>query len=150
MTDPEKRRDVEKGLARRVPPSAGTPRDKPRDKVDAICKLTGSRGRTLARVRDLTEGGFRIFSPKAYEVGDELAVELLIPGFTELQDFKAEVRWIDMAGSESIYEIGCAFLLTPKSRQTLQNLLWEFHSGNVTELQRKPDAKKTIRHVRKR
>lgn len=150
MPEHEKQGEVDKGIRRRVKPSAGVPRGKPRSKVDAICKITGSRGATMGRVRDLTEDGFRIFSPKSYEVGDVVAVELLIPGFTDLRDFKARIRWVDMAGSGEIYEIGCEFIHTAKTSRILKDLVWEYHSGNVSELQRKPGAKSTIRYVRKR
>ena len=129
----------------------GSPRDKRQSRapVDIRCEIGGLHGAAIGAVRDLSQGGCRIFCNKTVASGEKVALTILITGFATPFDFSAEVMWLDMAGSSDLYEIGLRFVHTPESFNQLRQLLWEMNSGNLPEVQRKRGAPKlTRRHNR--
>lgn len=118
--------------------------------VDIKCEIGGIHGGAIGKVRDLSQGGCRVFSPHSYATGDKVALTVLIEGFATPFDFTAEVKWLDMAGSGDLYEIGLRFHHTPETYNLLRQLLWEMNSGNLPEVQRKPGRGPTTTRHRRR
>ena len=121
-----------------------------RSPVDIKCEIGGIHGATIGKVRDLSQGGCRVFSRHTYSTGDKVAITILIAGFATPFDFTAQVKWLDMAGSTDLYEIGLHFIHTPESFNQLKQLLWEMHSGNLPEVQRRRGAPKLTRRFNRR
>ena len=134
------------GFRRRVERSR--PARSPRVNVDVFCSLGKASGRALGRIRDFTKDGCRIHTPRRVKVGETLPLHIQLPGFSQEFNFKVEVRWIDFAGKGNLYEIGARFVHTAKTQKILKDLLWELHSGNIPEMERKSGERSTQRFTK--
>ena len=72
-----------------------------------------------------------------------------LPGFSQDFNFKAQIQWVDYAGSANLFEVGAKFKLTTRTQKILKSLLWELHSGNLPEMERKPGVQSTRRFTRR-
>jgi hypothetical protein len=84
------------------------------------CEIRGSKASIKVPVRDISLGGLRLASTEHHEVGEVLHVTLRLPVRIELS---AEVRWVKTEDSKNIHTLGCRFVHTDASRQSLKDAL---------------------------
>jgi Tfp pilus assembly protein PilZ len=90
-----------------------------------------------ARVRDLSEGGFRLFTCFPYRQGDPLRISMSIPGFGRRLGLTAEVRWFKAGEDDTPSTVGCRFVHSPLTVALVQDLMAELIAGNLPEIQRR-------------
>ena len=125
------------------------PKRRNRSNVDVFGSLGTGEARAIGRIRDVTEKGCRLLTDRKVKMGEVLPLHVQFPGFSQDFNFKVKVRWIDFAGEENLFEVGTQFVRTRKTDKILKNLLWELHSGNLPEIERKAGAASTRRFNRK-
>src|SRR5437762_9562257 len=109
-----------------------------RRKVDIPCALAGLGGGAEGRVRDLSLGGCRLLSPHFAFGGERLMISLAFPSALPELHVVAETRWSDVAAARDLYLLGCQFVHSDQSRETIQELLRAIESNRAPELGRRP------------
>lgn len=126
----------------------GRPRKNLRIPVAFDVEMGGWKGLAVGRAMDLSQEGIRLRCPRAYAVGDRLALSFTIPGAKERCDVVGEVKWVEPAGSMEQFQIGCTFVHTPQSKTAFAKLLWDIESGSYPEALRDPGGN-TVRRAKK-
>ena len=85
---------------------------------------TDVRKSELSTARDLSEGGARFTSGKAFQAGDRLNFEITCPSFPDPIKVKGEVRWNREIRKGILYENGVQFLnLSPEDQETIRQIV---------------------------
>ena len=91
-----------------------------RVKLVVPCEIKGSKETIKVPVRDISLDGIKLVSHESHAVGDTLKVTLRVPARIELS---AEIRWVQHESAKSHYVLGCRFVHSGDSRQTLKSML---------------------------
>ena len=97
-----------------------------RVKLVVPCEIKGSKETIKVPVRDISLDGIRLVSHESHAVGDTLKVTLRVPTRIELD---AEIRWVEHESAKSQYVLGCRFVHSGDSRQTLKSMLQNMASA---------------------
>jgi len=78
----------------------------------------------LSTARDLSEGGARFTSGKAFQVGDHLVLEITCPRFPDPIRVEGEIRWKRELRKGFLYENGIQFLnLSPEDQEGIREVV---------------------------
>ena len=88
------------------------------------CDIKGVKGKTTTR--DINLDGCVVSSPEAFAVGDTLDLTLR---FTSPLEIKAEVRWVKPDSKNDHHALGCRFVHSDGSQQSLKEALTKMASA---------------------
>ena len=95
-----------------------------RVRLTVPCEIKGVQGK--ASTRDINLDSCVVSSPNSYAVGDKLELTLRFPGKLELQ---AEVRWVKPDSARNLHSLGCRFVHSDGSQESLKEMLKKLASS---------------------
>ena len=88
-------------------------------------RLVGEKIAATGMVRDITENGVQILSPRNIPAGSRLEISLHMPHSSYDLSLHLEVRWSRTINAPGIRLLGCRFLHTLETRGALKAFLGE-------------------------
>lgn len=99
-------------------------RSRGRVRLTVPCEIKGVKGK--ATTRDINLDGCVVSSPQAFAEGDTLELTLR---FASRLEIKAEVRWAKPDAKTDHHSLGCRFVHTDASQQSLKEALTKMASA---------------------